>query len=103
MSLTIVNFQDTDIYQGKIQILENVNLNISQGEFVYLIGKTGSGKSSLLKTMYAALPMVKGKGNVAGFDLQQMDRKKIPLLRRKLGIIFQDFNLLMDRTVEENL
>lgn len=103
MSLTIVNFQQVDIFQGKTRILEEVNLNITHGEFVYLIGKTGSGKSSLLKTMYAALPMVKGKAEVAGFDLNQMDRKKIPLLRRKLGIIFQDFNLLTDRTVEENL
>ena len=85
------------------KILEGVNLSISKGEFAYLIGKTGSGKSSLLKTLYAALPLTEGKGEVAGHQLTTLDRKTIPLLRRNLGIVFQDFNLLDDRSVEENL
>ncbi len=78
-------------------------MTISQGEFAYLIGKTGSGKSSLLKVLYGALPLKEGKGEVAGFDLLQLDRKKTPFLRRKLGVVFQDFNLLSDRNVDQNL
>jgi cell division transport system ATP-binding protein len=100
---TIVHLTDVSIYQKENLVLSNVNLNITKGEFVYLIGKTGSGKSSLLKTLYAALPLTHGKGHVAGFDLKKLNRRSIPLLRRKLGIVFQDFNLLDDRTVEENL
>lgn len=84
-------------------ILQNINLNIGQGEFTYLIGKTGSGKSSLLKTLYAALPLVNGFGEVAGFDLRSISRRNVHELRRKLGIVFQDFNLLTDRSVEQNL
>ncbi len=99
----VVNLNDAGIFQQENKVLEKVNLNISKGEFVYLIGKTGSGKSSLLKTMYAALPLRFGKGSIAGHDLKTLDRKSIPLLRRKLGIIFQDFNLLDDRTIEQNL
>ena len=78
-------------------------MNLHQGEFAYLIGKTGSGKSSLLKTLYGELPLLTGSGSVAGFDLHTLPWKNVPMLRRQLGIIFQDFNLLMDRTVEENL
>ncbi|MCF8246833.1 MAG: ATP-binding cassette domain-containing protein [Saprospiraceae bacterium] len=100
---TIVNLSDVNIYQQENQVLQNVNLNISKGEFVYLIGKTGSGKSSLLKTLYAALPLRSGKGIVSGFDLKKLNRRTIPMLRRKLGIVFQDFNLLDDRSIEENL
>ena len=100
---TIVNLHDVNIYQKEKLVLNNVNLNITKGEFVYLIGKTGSGKSSLLKTLYAALPLTHGKGTVAGYDLKKLNRKTIPHLRRKLGIVFQDFNLLDDRSVEENL
>lgn len=85
------------------RVLEQISLNIGAGEFTYLIGKTGSGKSSLLKTLYAALPLREGFGEVAGFDLRQINRKNIHLLRRKLGIVFQDFNLLTDRTVGNNL
>ncbi len=99
----IVHLTDVKIYQGESLVLDKVNLNITKGEFVYLIGKTGSGKSSLLKTLYAALPLAHGKGTVAGFDLKALNRRTIPLLRRKIGIVFQDFNLLDDRTVEENL
>jgi cell division transport system ATP-binding protein len=100
---TIVYLNDVNIYQQENQVLTGVNLNISKGEFVYLIGKTGSGKSSLLKTLYAALPIRSGKGTVAGFDLKALNRRTIPQLRRKLGIVFQDFNLLEDRSVENNL
>ena len=99
----IVNLTDANIFQKENKILEKVNLTISRGEFVYLIGKTGSGKSSLLKTLYAALPLKYGTGIVAGHVLKNLDRKTIPLLRRKLGIIFQDFNLLDDRSIEQNL
>ncbi len=99
----IVNLSDVNVYQNQNLILSGINLKITKGEFVYLIGKTGSGKSSLLKTLYAALPLTHGKGTVAGFDLKTLNRKTIPLLRRKLGIVFQDFNLLSDRTVEQNL
>jgi len=102
-SHTIVQLREVSIFQKETIILSNVNLHITKGEFVYLIGKTGSGKSSLLKTLYAALPVTKGTAIVAGFDLKTLTRKSIPLLRRKLGIVFQDFNLLDDRTVEQNL
>jgi cell division transport system ATP-binding protein len=84
-------------------VLKDVNLTINKGEFVYLIGKTGSGKSSLLKTLYGELPLKEGSGEVASFGLPKLKRKKIPFLRRKLGIVFQDFQLLGDRTINENL
>ncbi len=100
---TIVNLSEVSIYQKENLVLSNVNLNLTKGEFVYLIGKTGSGKSSLLKTLYAAIPLTHGRGTTAGFDLKKLNRRSIPLLRRKLGIVFQDFNLLDDRTVEDNL
>ena len=103
MNQVIARLRDVDIFQKEQLVLSDVNLTLNKGEFVYLIGKTGSGKSSLLKTLYAALPLTKGKGEVAGFDLATLTRKTIPLLRRKLGIVFQDYNLLMDRRVGENL
>ena len=99
----IVLLKEASIYQGDHLILKEVNVQLTRGEFVYLIGKTGSGKSSLLKTLYAALPLQEGSGMVAGFDLLKLNRSNIPLLRRKLGIVFQDFNLLEDRSVNENL
>ena len=100
----IVKLHNAHIRQqdGSI-VLNNIGLNLGEGEFAYLIGKTGSGKSSLLKTLYGALPLEDGTGEVAGFDLRGLTRDNIHLLRRKLGIVFQDFNLLTDRTVEENL
>jgi len=92
-----------DVFQKNKLVLTGVNLSIGAGEFVYLIGKTGSGKSSLMKILYAGLPVEKGTGFVAGYDLTKISRRQIPLLRRKLGIVFQDYQLLEDRTVEENL
>ena len=103
MSNLVVDLRQVMVFQGEQLILEGVNLRISRGEFVYLIGKTGSGKSSLLKTLYAALPLREGKGLVAGFDLSALNRRTIPELRRQLGMVFQDFSLLTDRSVSENL
>ena len=99
----IIELANATIYQRDNIILSNVTFSIGKGEFVYLIGKTGSGKSSLLKTLYAELPSDEGIVNVAGFDLTDISRKEIPYLRRKLGIVFQDFQLLDDRDVEANL
>jgi cell division transport system ATP-binding protein len=99
----IVQLKSASVFQDKTLILNDINLTISEGEFSYLIGKTGSGKSSLLKTLYGALPLTQGDGMVSGFDLKKLRRRDIPFLRRKLGIVFQDFNLLSDRNVENNL
>ncbi len=100
---TIVSLKNAAIYQGKTLILNDINITITKGEFSYLIGKTGSGKSSLLKALYGALPLEAGEGGVCNFNLRTLNRRSIPLLRRKLGIVFQDFNLLDDRNVTENL
>lgn len=99
----IVHLSNVRIFQRDSLVLSDVNLDIRAGEFVYLIGKTGSGKSSLLKTLYGELPLVEGTGHVAGFDLNKLKSNKVHLLRRKLGIVFQDFELLMDRSVMDNL
>ncbi|OJW83083.1 MAG: phosphonate ABC transporter ATP-binding protein [Bacteroidetes bacterium 46-16] len=99
----IVSLRNANIYQGNNLILNNVNFGVSKGEFVYMIGKTGSGKSSLLKTMYGDLYLKEGEGNVAGFDLKHLKWQNVPLLRRNLGIVFQDFKLLTDRNVYDNL
>ncbi len=99
----ILEIKDGKIFQNKNLILDQVNVRIENGEFVYLVGKTGSGKSSLLKTLYGELPLTEGTGNIVGYDLKKLKRRWIPFLRRKLGIVFQDFQLLPDRTVEENL
>ncbi|MFM7644078.1 MAG: cell division ATP-binding protein FtsE [Sphingomonadales bacterium] len=99
----VIELNQVNIYQSKKLILENVNLTLNETEFAYLIGKTGSGKSSLLKILYGELPLTEGNGSVAGFDLKNLNRKDVPMLRRKIGIVFQDFQLLMDRTVIENM
>ncbi|HYG14378.1 MAG TPA: ATP-binding cassette domain-containing protein [Bacteroidia bacterium] len=104
MANTVVNIHDTNIFQSNGSlILQDLNLEIEQGEFVYLIGKTGSGKSSLLKTLYGELPVKEGNVDVAGFNLKGIKRRQISKLRRKLGIVFQDFQLLYDRTIFDNL
>ena len=100
---SVIKLDGVDIYQQKHLVLNDVNLEISPGEFVFLIGQTGSGKSSLLKVIYGELNIENGQGQVAGFDLRKVTDKDIPFLRRKLGIVFQDFQLLTDRTIEENL
>lgn len=99
----IVELTNAKVFQQEYLVLNNVNLTIQAGEFVYLVGKTGSGKSSLLKTLYGALPLYRGKGTVAGYDLRQLKTRNIPKLRRRIGIVFQDFQLLTDRTVADNL
>ena len=99
----IVELRRVNIYQSGNLVLSNVDLHVNQGEFVYLIGKTGTGKSSLLKTLYGELPLVDGEGYVAGFNLKDINWKKVPFLRRSLGVVFQDFQLLTDRTVYDNL
>ena len=103
MSDIVVSIHNANIYQGDNLVLQNVNFDISRGEFVYLVGKTGTGKSSLLKTLYGELPLSQGEASVVGFDLKGMDWKKVPFLRRNLGVVFQDFQLLTDRNVHENL
>ncbi len=103
MSEVVISIHNANIYQGENLILEDVSFEVGKGEFVYLIGKTGTGKSSLLKTLYGELPLKKGTGNVVGFDLKDMTWKKVPFLRRNLGVVFQDFQLLTDRNVYENL
>tara|TARA_B100000768_G_scaffold89874_1_gene84332 strand:- start:9199 stop:9912 length:714 start_codon:yes stop_codon:yes gene_type:complete len=99
----IVEIKHATIAQADNIILSGVNLEIKEGEFIYLIGRTGSGKSSLMKTLYGEIKLKSGEGSVCGYDLVKMKRKQVPFLRRKIGIVFQDFELLMDRTVEDNL
>jgi cell division transport system ATP-binding protein len=103
MAEVIVSLQHANIYQGDNLILQDVNLDVHKGEFVYLVGKTGAGKSSLLKTLYGDLFLRQGDGMVAGFNLRDVSWKKVPYLRRNLGVVFQDFQLLTDRTVYDNL
>ncbi len=102
-SKSVISLKEAAIYQHKRCILKNVNFEIEEGEFVYLIGKTGSGKSSLLKTLYADLPAKEGEINIADYNLRSIKSRDIPMLRRKIGIVFQDFQLLFDRNVEDNL
>ena len=99
----IIELKNADIYQRENLVLKDVNLQVEKGEFLYIIGKVGSGKSSLLKTFYVELPLIEGDGEIVGYPLQSLKRKDIPFLRRKLGIIFQDFQLLIDRSVYKNL
>ncbi|MBT8259760.1 MAG: ATP-binding cassette domain-containing protein [Bacteroidia bacterium] len=103
MSETVLKLKDASIYQGLNLILSKVNFEMKKGDFVYLIGKTGTGKSSFLKTLYGDLKLLKGEGSIVGFDLNALEEKDIPFLRRKLGIVFQDFKLRNDRTVNGNL
>jgi cell division transport system ATP-binding protein len=103
MSEPIIELQGANIYQGENLILKDVNLVVNKGEFVYLVGKTGTGKSSLLKTLYGELPLKEGEGTIAGYNLRELTWRKIPYLRRTLGVVFQDFQLLTDRNINENL
>lgn len=103
MSNTVLYLKNVSIYQGDSLVLSNVNVEMEKGDFVYLIGKTGTGKSSFMKTLYADLDLTEGEGSIVGFDLKTLQEKDIPYLRRKLGIVFQDFKLLNDRTVNGNL
>ena len=100
---SVIKLDQAKIYQDKTLVLDQVDVTIEKGQFVYLVGKTGSGKSSLLKTLYGELPLKEGKGQVAEFDLRKLKSKQVPFLRRKLGIVFQDFQLLEDRNVNQNL
>ena len=103
MKEAIILFKNATICQYKKPVLSEINFNISEGSFVYLIGRTGSGKSSLLKTLYGDLKLQQGEGSIAGFDLNKLKERKIPDLRRKIGVVFQDFQLLPDRSIEHNL
>ncbi len=103
MAEPIIEIQHANIYQGNNLILQDVNLTVNKGEFVYLVGKTGTGKSSLLKTLYGELPLNEGEATVAGFKLKGMSWRQVPYLRRNLGVVFQDFQLLTDRNVTDNL
>ncbi len=103
MSDMVLSLKDASIYQRESLILSDVNVEVNKGDFVYLIGKTGTGKSSFMKTLYGDLPLLEGEGSIVDFDLPTLQENQIPFLRRKLGIVFQDFKLLNDRTVKDNL
>ncbi|MBA2746719.1 MAG: ATP-binding cassette domain-containing protein [Flavisolibacter sp.] len=103
MEDAIIEIRNANIYQGSNLVLQDVNLTVNKGEFVYLVGKTGTGKSSLLKTLYGELPLKEGQATVVGYDLGQLSWKTVPYLRRNLGVVFQDFQLLTDRNVNDNL
>jgi cell division transport system ATP-binding protein len=103
MSQAIIELKNVNIYQGQNLILSDVNISIGKAEFVYLVGKTGTGKSSLLKTFYGDLELTHGEGSVVGYKLRELNWKTIPFLRRNLGVVFQDFQLMTDRNVNENL
>jgi cell division transport system ATP-binding protein len=103
MAETILSLQNVSINQENNRVLSNVNLEVKRGDFIYLIGKTGAGKSSLLKTLYGDLALLEGEGSIVDYDLRQLKEKDIPYLRRKLGVVFQDFKLLPDRNIHDNL
>lgn len=103
MTTPSIYLQQADILQSGVPVLHQVDMQVDKGQFAYLIGRTGSGKSSLLKTLYGELPLQQGEGSVAGFDLRKLKRRQVPFLRRKLGIVFQDFQLLGDRNALDNL
>jgi cell division transport system ATP-binding protein len=103
MSNPILHLKNASIFQGDSLVLSDVNVEIHKGDFVYLIGKTGTGKSSFMKTLYGDLPLTEGEGSIVDFDLKHLKEREIPFLRRKLGVVFQDFKLLTDRTINDNL
>ena len=103
MSETVVSLKNVTIYQEKKAILSNVNVEVRHGEFIYIIGKTGTGKSSFMKTLYADLPLTDGEGSIVDYNLAHLKESDIPYLRRKIGIVFQDFKLLPDRSVSDNM
>ena len=103
MSNSVLKLQEVSIFQNSKLVLKNINIDIHQGEFVYLIGKTGSGKSSLLKTLYGDLQLTNGHGSIVEIDLKTIKEKEIPFLRRKLGVVFQDFKLMNELTINGNL
>jgi cell division transport system ATP-binding protein len=103
MAQPVIELKNVNIYQAQSLVLQNVNIAVEKGEFVYLVGKTGTGKSSLLKTLYGDLPLREGEGKVVGYDLKEVTWKTVPFLRRNLGVVFQDFQLLTDRDVNNNL
>ncbi len=103
MSTLVLSLKNASIYQRENLILSDVNIEVNKGDFVYLIGKTGTGKSSFMKTLYGDIPLQKGEGSIVDFNLTTLKENQIPFLRRKLGIVFQDFKLLNDRTVKDNL
>ena len=103
MSETVLSLKNVTIYQENKVILSQINLEVKEGEFLYIIGKTGTGKSSFMKTLYGDLPLTVGTGNIVGYDLLNLKENDIPFLRRKIGIVFQDFQLLPDRSINENM
>lgn len=103
MSESVLSLKNVSIYQSNKVILSNINLEVKHGEFIYIIGKTGTGKSSFIKTLYADLPLTTGEGHIVEYDLVNLKEKDIPYLRRKIGIVFQDFQLLPDRSVSANM
>lgn len=103
MSDTVLSLKNVTIYQSDKVVLSNINLEVQKGEFLYIIGKTGSGKSSFMKTLYGDLPLIEGEGTIVGYNLRKLKEDDIPFLRRKIGIVFQDFQLLPDRNINENL
>ncbi|MBK0368748.1 cell division ATP-binding protein FtsE [Flavobacterium agrisoli] len=103
MSQTVLSLKDVTIFQEGREVLSHINLDVHHGEFIYIIGKTGSGKSSFMKTLYADLPLTQGEGHIVEFDLATLKESDIPYLRRKIGIVFQDFKLLPDRSIKDNM